>query len=696
MKPLELITLTQPDEVLDLQDYLKDKYYIAFDIETTGLTKQDEIIGISVCAEEDKAYYIIMAKWDVQTQSLIYDNKVKNLTDILIRKLRKKSLIMHNGIFDCSMVEAYFKISLIESLHTDTMILAHLLNENRRIGLKELAKEYFGESATEEQKLMKESIVANGGKCDAKNFELYKADPLLIAKYGAKDAWLTYKLFGALTTDLYRQELEKFFYEEESMPLLRGPTYDLNTTGLAVDQNKLMELKKTLEAETLQDMDFINNEIKAYVANKYPGTTKKNTFNINSNQQLAWLLHDQLSLEFNTLTDSGKAICNAFYRRLPYTRSAKNDFIALCLEHEGQTYTPDATVNGKLKKGKKVKAPWAYITVNIESLQKHAAKYKWIARFLQYKKKVKLLTTYVTPIQERMIYGIIQPQFLQAGTTSGRYSCKSPNFQNLPRDDERVKQCIVSRPGKVFVSADQSQLEPRIFAFMSQDELLKQAFDGKSDFYSVIGMRVYGKNDCTPQKEGPNAFGVKYKQLRDLSKVIALASTYGATARKLMKTTGKSLEQTQSDIDTYFEEFPKVKDMQLRYHEEAKHKGQVTNYFGRPRRMPEAKFVPKKLSHDELTYEQRNLLNLAVNHPIQSTGGSLMNRAAIAFYSNCKIAGIECKIVSQIHDELVAECDEQDAENISLLLQDAMENTVVLPGMPLEAIPRITKTLAKK
>ena len=142
------------------------------------------------------------------------------------------------------------------------------------------------------------------------------------------------------------------------------------------------------------------------------------------------------------------------------------------------------------------------------------------------------------------------------------------------------------------MGADYSQLEPRVFAYYSQDQRLMEAFNGEDDFYSVIGMGVYGKTDCVPRKEGsPDAFGIKYKKLRDLSKVIALASTYGATAHQLAPTTGKSVEDTQEDIDSYFERFPGVRTMMLEAHALTKKDGYVTNLFGRMRRMPEAKKI---------------------------------------------------------------------------------------------------------
>ena len=243
-----------------------------------------------------------------------------------------------------------------------------------------------------------------------------------------------------------------------------------------------------------------------------------------------------------------------------------------------------------------------------------------------------------------------------------------------------------------------SDLEPRVFAYTSGDKNLMAAFKSADDFYSVIGMRVYNKTDCIPRKDGADGFGVKYKKLRDLSKVIALASTYGATARQLAGTTGKSADDTQADIDAYFSAFPGVKQMMLDSHEMAKTTGQVTNLFGRPRRMLEAKEIKKLFGntpHDELDYAWRNMLNLAVNHRIQSTGASIVNRAAIKFHQLCKEAGISANLVLQVHDSLVVECYEADADNVLTLLQYSMEQTVILPGVALEAVPKVGRNLSE-
>ena len=698
METLKLIK-TLP-ELKELTEYIKDKDFIAYDTETDGVLKESHIIGFSIAAGTEIGYYVVLSYWDVDKQQLV-DLPTKEGVQDFLAVLKTKSLVMHNAIFDCWMTENNFKVSLIEALHTDTMILGHVLDENRSNGLKELGLSIFGEDAVTEQKAMKESVHKNGGLLTRDKYEMYKADADILGKYGAKDAVLTMKIFYHLVPVLYEQGLDKFFYEEESMPLLKGPTYDLNTTGLKVDLTKLQQLKNTLEAECLEDKAFIHREIERHVKEKY-----KDKFNIGSGKQLSWLLFFKLQNEFKALTKGGKELCKALDIKPPYAPSDKKRFISMLEGMKGQVYEEGKfnKKTGKMGRPKKVGDPWNYIACDKPTLKTLAPKYRWVEKLLDYSKNMKLLSTYVEGIQERVQYSIIRPSFLQHGTTSGRYSSKNPNFQNLPRDDKRVKAYIISRPGRVFVGSDYSQLEPRVFASISGDPKLIECFLSDKDFYSVIGMEVFDKYDCLPIKDGdPNAFGIKYKKLRDIAKVVALSSTYGTTAFKMAPTINKTKEEAQEVIDGYFEKFPEVKQMMLQAHNTAKTEGVVKNLYGRPRRMPKATHIPKlfgDVDHADLPYEWRNILNLAVNHRIQSTGASIMNRAAIACWQMCKELAktdptwFEVKIVLQVHDEIILEGPEQLAETMVLVLQEAMENTTILPKVPLEAKPKIAYNLA--
>ncbi len=693
-----LVIIRTASELSQLNELIANAEYLAYDTETTGTEYNARIIGFSLAADTNTGYYVILDYWDPVAEKLI-DTGIREACKPIIQAMTRHQLVMQNAVFDCEKTLHNFGIDLMPSVHTDTMLLAHLLDENLPCGLKQRALAIFGEDSVKEQAEMKASVSANGGQLTKTCYELYKADADLIAKYGAKDAILTLKLFYHLVPELFEQGLDKFFYDDESMPLLRGPTYEMNITGMKVDADKLQSLKASLQIEIAEAKAFITAETVTYVAEKYPGTKKTNQFNFGSNQQLAWLLYGKLGNEFHKLTDGGREIAKVLGVKT-YSQKEKRAFIGECQANVGQEYR----VIGGFKP-KKIREPWAYMEVGVEALGKLAPRYKWVAKLLELKKNEKLLSTYVEGIQGRVQYGIIRPSFLQHGTTSGRYASREPNFQNLPRKDKRIKSCIVARPGKVFIGADESQLEPRVFASQSGDERLQVAFDTGDDFYSVAGIETFEKYECTPQKEGsPYAFGVKYPELRDITKVIVLASTYGANGYQLAPLVKKKPDQVQKIIDLYFEKFPKVKEFQLACHEQAKLTGRVLNLFGRPRRMPKAKAIPElfgSTAHEDLPYEWRNILNLAVNHPVQSTAASIVNRSAISAWKKFRAMETEdldwkdVKIILQVHDSLIVEAPEKLAKQVAIILQDAMENTVSLPGVKLEAKPLIGKSLAE-
>lgn len=688
-----------------LIEYIKDKDFISYDTETDGVKKDSHIIGFSICADVDLAYYVILAYWDVETGAMIF-LETNLLAKQFIQLLSGKNLIMQNAVFDCYMTLNNYGIDLMPSVHTDTMILAHIVDENRRVGLKELGVSMFGEDARKEQTEMKESVTRNGGLMTREHYELFKADADLIAKYGAKDALLTMKVFLLLVEDLHNQNLQDFFYNDESMPLLRGPTYDMNSTGLRVDFEALKKLRITLETECLEHKAIILKEIYDLVKHEYPGDKKTNQFNIGSSKQIAWLIFEVLEEEFGYLTKMGKDICRILGLKIPYNQAQKRAFRVEVSAKVGHVYEAGVLnpLTDKKTHDKKIVDFWNYVECTKVVQTGLAKKYKWVQHLLDHNRKEKMLNTYVSALERLSSYNIIRPSFLQHGTTSGRYSSRNPNFQNLPRDDKRIKACIIARSGKVFVGADYAQLEPRVFASFSQDTRLMECFSKGDDFYSVIGMEVFDKFDCVPKKEGPNAFGEKYPALRNISKAVGLAATYGTTAFKLAPMIKKSQEDAQEVIDNYFEKFPSVHKLMLDSHEMAKNDGRVVNLFGRPRRMSAAldiKAMYGKTDHADLPYEARNLLNLAINHRIQSTGASIVNRATIAIWNACK--GLEqddkrwaeVKIVLQVHDSVILEGPEELANQMVEVLQYCMQQTIVLPGVELVAEPKIGKSLAE-
>jgi DNA polymerase I-like protein with 3'-5' exonuclease and polymerase domains len=740
------------EELLSLQFYLADKDLITVDTETTGVNIGCQIIGLSVCAEEDVAYYLVLAEWNKQTQSLDVISYGEEVEELLYR-LRGRKLIMHNAIFDCRVIFDNYKVQLIQDVFADTMIMAHLADEEGPKGLKELGTALFGEDATKEQEAMKASVIANGGVWqDGKgsNKEMYKADSELLARYGAKDAILTYNLFQVLCGKLIDENLTDFFFNDESMPLLRGTTYDLNTVGLKVDIPRLKNYEKEITHEIERLKAELTEDLSSY-------TKEREEFSITSNQDLAWLLFVKLGYMFDTLTPGGKTLAKSLVGRVPYNDSAKRKFINeinaakrvleshLSLEEENSMpKLKDLKARKTATKRAHKKTPTPVLKSSIEALEKEIdaietrfkyiksqinkmrpekylqvdkyvleglmGKAPWIQTLLKLNTEETILTTYVQGIQQRVHYGNIYPRFNQTGTTSGRYSSSDPNFQNLPRTDKRVKSCIIARPGEVFVGADYSQLEPRVFASLSKDERLIKCFADGDDFYSVVGAPIFGISDCTFKKDGtPNSFAEKYPELRDASKVVALATPYGTQAFQMSSEMKKKAKQNRSSkecqeiIDNYFFKYPSVEKLMLGAHETAKTRGVVYSLFGRPRRLPDALQIArmyKKIKHGDLPRDARNILNLAMNHPIQSTGASIVNRACIRFNEEVRFKALtdagwkDVKIVLQVHDEVVVKSPEALGEEVRVLLKDCMENTTLLPGVALIAEPKIAYNLA--
>lgn len=686
-------TLLVIDDIKDLafvDAYLDGKEYVSFDTETDGLALNSQVIGFSIAAEPDLGIYIVLAKWSTSENRLIWDNDLKEKSRAILHKLQSKQLIMHNGIVDVQWTRANFDIDLMPALFADTLPLAHLVDENlSSYGLKELSYMEFGADAKKEQSEMKESVLANGGIWESKRGgekQMYRANFEIIGKYAAKDSLLTLNLFYTLIPRLYEQGLDKFYFEDETMPLFKSATYEMNTIGMKVDLPKLKQIESDLEKECARLKEEILFEIGPYIKDKYPGTNTKNAFNIGSGQQMSWLLFFNLKNDWKKVTKKGREVANELLGKTPYNPGARRAF-------------------EQALRDKGIK-PEKYVQCDKKALMNLAFKYKWVVKILEFKKASTLLKTYAKGMQKFVKYGVIVPSFLQHGTTSGRFSSSKCNFQNLPRDDKRIKSCVVARTGKVLVAGDYAQLEPRSFSSQSQDPRLLKGFRDNEDFYSVIGIGLFNKPHCSANKKDTNFFGTMYPILRQMAKVVALSVAYGTTAYKLSDELrdeeGKNLpiEACNKIIDDYMNNYPGVYKLIRESHIQAVRDGAVYSQFGRPRRIPDAKKLkmygfPDSCEASDLHYKQRSLLNLAINHRVQSTAASIVNRASIEFCRRMKEQKINAYIVLQVHDELVVECDEKDGKMIAEILKDCMENTTKLDGVTLVVEPAIGKSLAE-
>jgi DNA polymerase-1 len=283
---------------------------------------------------------------------------------------------------------------------------------------------------------------------------------------------------------------------------------------------------------------------------------------------------------------------------------------------------------------------------------------------LVYRQKKKLLSTYIEalPLQVHPHTGRIHSSFNQALTETGRLSSHDPNLQNIPIKTEsgaQIRACFLSGPGKKLLVADYSQIELRLLAHFSGDAVLKQAFKEGEDIHQRTASEIFGI-----------PLTAVHEDQRRMAKSINFGLIYGMGAFRLAQELGISRQEAAQYIDLYFQKMPRV----IAWKEEIlaqcrKNKG-VRTLFGRWRPI------------EELASRNKNLVSrgerLAINTLIQGTAADLLKKAMIDFHQLTRQRGLEASILIQVHDELVVECREDQAQETFRHLIRCMEHVLPL------------------
>lgn len=353
--------------------------------------------------------------------------------------------------------------------------------------------------------------------------------------------------------------------------------------------------------------------------------------------------------------------------------------------------------------------------------------FEWAKELRVFNKLNKIKSSYFDRFMEQQENGIYYPSFGQHKTTSGRYGS---DFQQLPRpkedDDESVedsrvvyftntvRSLVIPKPGYVFIDDDYESLEPRVFADDAGDQPLIDIFLNGEDFYSKVAIGAEKLQGVSADKKADNFLKKINPTARQNGKAYALGIRYGMKDAKLSHTLNISKDEAQKIIDNYFDSFPKLKASMDKYLNQAKKQGTVTSKFGRVRHLSRAKEIHQKYTDAILDFralgriayktktsmedlkkirkEYNNLLNNALNFPIQSASASLVNRAAIAMSRAFLAEGLDAWVSLQIHDQLVISCNQNCVDRVKEIVQNAMENTNKL-AMPLIAKPEVAMNL---
>lgn len=285
-----------------------------------------------------------------------------------------------------------------------------------------------------------------------------------------------------------------------------------------------------------------------------------------------------------------------------------------------------------------------------------------IDKISEYRELTKLKNTYVDTLPAMVDkQSRLHTTFNLTIAQTGRLSSTNPNLQNIPIRSEigkKIRKAFIARPGYVLVSADYSQFELRLAAYLSGDNELVDEFNQDADIHRLVAAQVYGRDpeDVT-------------SQMRREAKVINFGILYGMSPHGLSIATGMTEQAARSFIDRYFQLRKPLIDYMNSLRLKARKDGFVEDIFGRRRPMPDinsGNFVIRQAAE-----------RAAINMPIQGTAADIMKLAMIKIYE--KFKNTDCQMLLQIHDSVLVECPDIKSKEVTKDVKEIMENTYKLP-----------------
>jgi len=308
-----------------------------------------------------------------------------------------------------------------------------------------------------------------------------------------------------------------------------------------------------------------------------------------------------------------------------------------------------------IKKGKT-----GYSTAATE-LDKLRGQHLIIDLITKYREVTKLKNTYVDTLPRQVDENSrLHTTYALTVAQTGRLSSNDPNLQNIPvRSDlgKRIREAFIASEGNVFVSADYSQFELRLAAYLADDKDMMDMFNRDVDVHVATAAQIYGREpeDIT-------------KNMRRDAKVVNFGVMYGLSAHGLVAATGMTYAAAKEFIDKYFAVRPKLLTYIESVKEKAKKDGYVENLLGRRRPTPDV--------HSSNYMVREAAFRAAVNMPFQGTAADIMKLAMIAVD---KKLGDECNQLLQVHDSILVECPEHQAGHVAKILKRTMEEVYPLP-----------------
>ena len=314
-------------------------------------------------------------------------------------------------------------------------------------------------------------------------------------------------------------------------------------------------------------------------------------------------------------------------------------------------------------------------STNADVLDKLRGSHPIIQEILDYRQLTKLKSTYVDGLGKVIgPDGRIHTCFQNTVTATGRLSSTEPNLQNIPIRTElgaQLRKMFVAPAGRVLVDADYSQIELRLLACMAGDQAMIDGFNSGEDIHRITASQVFGvpQSEVTPQ-------------MRRSAKAVNFGIVYGISPFSLSQDIGVTVAQAKEYMEKYFQHYSGVRAYMDGVVARARADGYVTTLFARRRWVPEL----KSSNFNTRSFGER----VALNAPIQGTAADIIKVAMIRVRDRLLAQGLKGRLVLQVHDELIVECPQEEAEAVQRLVKEEMEAVVSLP------VPLVADTAAGK
>lgn len=634
-------------QLQELKNHIDSNEIIALDTETTSLNpRSGKIIGWSVSAKTGIGYYLPTLIYNSDTKELepqfIQGTDTHYISIKFMEILKNKKLILHNASFDVQYIEKYFGVDLLPSVYVDTILLVHTVNEagvgaiGGQFALKALAihhaKELDLDTGNQEQLDLKESIHANGGSTSKSNFEIYKADLQILGTYAAADTDLTLRIYQLYLPKLQKEKLEKFFFDDEVMPIFKEVTVPMEKVGVDLDMDLLRQTKEEVEKDSKSYKEYVHKqleelpEFKQWVeetkSRLYP--PKKTGKFVQTLLEIVKEKHclpkSQKTGRYSTSkTNVEKNISDIFLKNFLQT----GDVVELDpqLISDIQTKLWKESNDGSLfniqskKQLKEIVFDYLKeepLTTNEttgdpkfdqEYIKHIAPKYKWAESLRRYNKLLKIKSAYIDRFLDNQENGRFYFYFKQHGTVSGRYGS---NAQQLPKPfedgDERepknirkyinnIRAFFIAGEGYKVIDSDYESLEPHCFASITGDKKLQDIFNLGHDFYSTVAIATEKIHGVSADKRAENYLGKVDKVRRNKAKAYSLGIAYGMEAFALAKTLDIDQKAAEKLVNGYLNGFPGLKKWREDSRRFVKEHGFIRNKVGRIRHLPVVKTV---------------------------------------------------------------------------------------------------------